>query len=80
MSVKTNLINIFVDMASDNSLESSGQINFASLVDGTTDGGTELEIVSKITEPYNTYPCSLIPHIKLTLDDKHRCIGLSKLT
>ena len=70
----------FIDMDPNDSLASSGHSDFSGAVVGITDGGTEWDTVNKITEPYNTYPCSLIPHIKLTLDDKHRCIGLSKLT
>ena len=65
----------FIDMDPNDSLASSGHSDFSGAVVGITDGGTEWDTVNKITEPYNTYPCSLIPHIKLTLDYKHCCIG-----
>ena len=71
----------FIDMDPNDSLASSGHSDFSGAVVGITDGGTEWDTVNKITEPYNTYPCSISPHTKFTLEDIHlRLGGVSSVT
>ena len=75
VSVNTTPTNRVIELASYDLLTSLVQRNFDRAVGGTTDGGTEWEIVNEIKKPYNTYPCSFIPHTKLTLDYIHRRLG-----
>ena len=65
----------FIDMDPNDSLASSGHSDFSGAVVGITDGGTEWDTVNKITEPYNTYHCSLIPHTKIILSNMYHFLG-----
>ena len=67
--------NRLIKLLSDESLESSGHSDFYRAVEVTTDRSTEWETVSKITEPYNNYPCSSRPYTKLTIVYKRRRLG-----
>ena len=81
MSSKTSPKQMFIYLDLDYLAASSGQSDFAGAVDGNIDGGNEWYTVSKITEPYNTYPCSLSPHTELSLEYIHlRLVGVSYVT
>ena len=67
--------NRFIKLVLDESSASSGKSAFDGVVYGTTDVVIEWEIVSKMTEPYNTYPYSRSPHTKLTQVDIHLCLA-----
>ena len=71
----------FIELPSDDSSLSSGQITFTGTVYKTIEEGTEWEIVSKITTPFNTYPCSISTKTKLTLEDTYHLLrGASNVT
>ena len=80
MSVKTTPTNIFIDLVAYVSPASSVHSSFAWVVDSTIYIVTECYTVSKITQPYNTYPCSIIPHKKRALANMHcRLLGPSSV-
>ena len=52
------------------------ELFFLGTVDVSADIGTDWETFIKITQPYNTYPCSIISHTKFTLEYMYRCLGV----
>ena len=75
VSEKSPHQNRFTDLELDDSLDSSDQSAFDSAVDDIAEWGYEWENVNKITNLSNTYPCSLRPSTRLSIEDMDLRLG-----
>ena len=69
------LTNRFTDIYSDESLVSSSKSAFSGSTYVNTDIGNGWDNFSKIIKPFNTYPFSIHPSKKITLEDMNVRLG-----